>query len=401
MSGPRRRCLNLAKAFADVKECPVDIFSFGGPQETLLRRLAGPARAVQTCGVRITQVGCLLFPFLGRQYDVIYIAAGQIHAFLPLLMRRIFGGGRIVYYSAGIVKVERRLHHQEETRGAVWREWVERFVVRQSDSIICPSSLCASTLAQEYNVNLRRITVIPSGVEDGAFIPPEERHTKNTARPMITTVAKLHRCKGVHFLLESLARLRDREFAVEIISGGGAGAYRRELERIIAATDGSLSDKVRFVGPVGTRELRQRLACASIYVQPSTFETFGLAVLEAMAAGLPVIVTSATGASFLVQDGVNGFVVPPGDHEALAVRIKQLIDQPLLRENMSEANVALARKFSWDSTAAHLYDHFLQNCASLGPSHAGKRYDPRSKAGPTIPQMEPGYKACNRSGNVR
>jgi glycosyltransferase involved in cell wall biosynthesis len=88
-----------------------------------------------------------------------------------------------------------------------------------------------------------------------------------------------------------------------------------------------------------------------VYVQASQHETFCLAVLEAMSAGLPVVVTQSTGMSYLLKDGANGYVVSFGDSKMLAERLKTLLDDEALRCRIGQTNITRAREINWDASA--------------------------------------------------
>jgi glycosyltransferase involved in cell wall biosynthesis len=109
-------------------------------------------------------------------------------------------------------------------------------------------------------------------------------------------------------------------------------------------------------------QLREEFAAASVYVQASQHETFCLAVLEAMSAGLPVVVTQSTGMSYLLKDGANGYVVSFGDSKMLAERLKTLLDDEALRSRIGQTNIARAREINWDASAKLLAGCFQSLC---------------------------------------
>jgi glycosyltransferase involved in cell wall biosynthesis len=98
-----------------------------------------------------------------------------------------------------------------------------------------------------------------------------------------------------------------------------------------------LADAVALLGAVPRKEVAELLARSDIFVLPSLFEGLSNACIEAMATGLPVVVTDVGGMSELVRDGVDGFVVPPEDPAALAERIGKLIDDPTLAERFGSS----------------------------------------------------------------
>jgi len=125
------------------------------------------------------------------------------------------------------------------------------------------------------------------------------------------------------------------------------------------ARDLGISDRVVFSGV--TREVEKYYLAADVFVMPSRFDTFGLVVLEAMAAGLPVIISRSVGARDLVEQGVNGFVLSedPSIPE-LVTSLSSMLDREK-RMLMGENGRRIALRYSWDKTAnrvADLYQMF-------------------------------------------
>lgn len=149
-----------------------------------------------------------------------------------------------------------------------------------------------------------------------------------TSPPLLLTAARLHPEKGLDVLLRALALVRCRRPDLTAVVMGeapeGHEGHRRWLLEL--AQELHLSDAVSFAGFVD--EPQQLAAGAMVYVQPSRREGFGLAVLEAMAAGIPVVASEVEGLKRLVSDGVTGTLVPPDDPPALAEGILAVLDDP-------------------------------------------------------------------------
>jgi len=165
----------------------------------------------------------------------------------------------------------------------------------------------------------------------------------------ILFVGRLVPIKGIFCLLEAYAKLeRDLRSEVGLVFAGD-GVSREELvQRAKRVSPGT----VCFPGFVHREDLAGLYALAETFVLPTLSEVWGLVVNEAMACGLPVIVSSVAGClADLVEDGWNGYVVPPGDSDKLSVAINSLVRQPHLKQRMSERSLERIRNYSPEACA--------------------------------------------------
>jgi glycosyltransferase involved in cell wall biosynthesis len=200
--------------------------------------------------------------------------------------------------------------------------------------------------APRAGVSPDRILVLPNCVELGAFAPPEparaagekERLGLPRDAPVVGVVTRLFEEKGTrHFVQAMPAILAARPEARFVIVGDGPlrGALEAQAVRL------GVGDRVRFTGFVP--EVRGPLAAMDVFVLTSCFAEGGvpLPVIEAMAMGRPVVVTDLVE---IVQEGVNGFVVAPGDPAAIADRVLRLLARPEERRRLVEAGLVTARE---------------------------------------------------------
>ncbi len=203
-----------------------------------------------------------------------------------------------------------------------------------------------------------RIVEIPNGVEVA-----EDRCPEGPPRPepgpstMVRVVytGRLHEQKNLDVLLRAAGRLTDRVHT-ELV---GDGPHRPVLESLATSLD--LENRITFTGEVA--DVGPHLAEGDIFVLPSAAEGLSNSLLEAMAAGLPVIVSDLPGNRVLVEDGVEGFLVDPGDESALAAAIQRLVEDAELRVRMGvRAHDRVWAHFSIDHIAEryhHLYDDLI------------------------------------------
>jgi glycosyltransferase involved in cell wall biosynthesis len=175
---------------------------------------------------------------------------------------------------------------------------------------------------------------------------------------MLGVASRLVPIKGIAYLLRALALLR-RDVEGIRLEIAGAGPDQAALQHDVRML--GLDDIVAFVG--WQPDIWPWLGRWDILVQPSLAEGFGMAALEAMAAGLPVVASSAGGLPELIEDGRTGYIVPPADPATLAARLRHLVLHADVRETMGVAGRARVRQhFSPQRMAAEIaavYDRLL------------------------------------------
>jgi len=154
--------------------------------------------------------------------------------------------------------------------------------------------------------------------------------------------------KGIDTLLAAMAILAARFPGIELrIAGRG-----KDLERARAlAVELGIADRCRFLGSVSTEERAQLFAGARALLMPSRFEGFGMVAAEAMAAGVPVVATTAGSLPEVVDPPAGGLLVPPGDPGALAAAAERLMLDDSLRQELSRSARQSAERFRWDAVA--------------------------------------------------
>ncbi len=163
------------------------------------------------------------------------------------------------------------------------------------------------------------------------------------AKTMVGTIANFYPSKGLEYLIQAADLLKDREDLIFLLIGDGS--LRTELERQIK--DRGLENKVFLLGHLANA--RQYLPAFDIFLLPSVKEGFPWAVLEAMAAKLPVIATKVGAVSEIIEDGKNGLLVEPGQPEQIRQKIKELLANDYLKKEIAiQGHQTLLFKFSPD-----------------------------------------------------
>lgn len=214
-----------------------------------------------------------------------------------------------------------------------------RLTARLADVVLCPSRRTAEEVARDYGI--AEVGVLPN-VTGGLERDPEEGSEAAAAGSGegdgdLLFVGRLRLRKGVEVLLEAMTRLGRRSDlpGPPALLVAGDGEHRRALER--RARELGLNDRVRFLGRRSPQQVQQLLARCRALVVPSIYEGMPLVVLEAMAAGKPVVASAVSGIPEVVLDGETGWLVPPEDPETLAAALAEVVGRPEEAQRRGEA----------------------------------------------------------------
>ncbi len=241
-------------------------------------------------------------------------------------------GSTHIRYRAELVEEEHRRWGAAEGSRDDPRDMArEEDIYEKVDALTVPSSYSARTYV-ERGIPADKIHVLPYGVLLDRFKkvgdPPADRFE-------VLYVGRVSLPKGFPYLLEAFARLKAPNKHLTVI-----GAMPPEMKDVLAKLP---TESVTFTGPIPQLELKERMSRSHVMVMPSLDEGMALVQGQAMACGCPVIATTNTGAEDLFTDGVEGYIVPIRDPEALQDRMQQVADDNSLQQRMSEAALARVR----------------------------------------------------------
>jgi glycosyltransferase involved in cell wall biosynthesis len=215
----------------------------------------------------------------------------------------------------------------------LYRRTLEAYTMSQAAGLIATTQTYAATSRSVWRLDP---TVIPNAVDVERFHPKvrgdaaRQRHGIGPEEPLILFVGRLVRHKGIEYLLQALHHVDARLLIV------GTGDYAPEL-RILTSAMG-LEDRVVFAGWVDSRELPSYYAACDLFVLPSVsrLEAFGIAALEAMASGKPVVVSDVPGVREVITDGEEGLLAEPMDPLDLASKMRELLADSRRRRQMGQ-----------------------------------------------------------------
>lgn len=235
-----------------------------------------------------------------------------------------------------------------------WEPWIVRCLGAAARTICVSSSLANDVSALVPNTP---IVVIPNMVDGGFFTAPPM--PRAALRQNFLTIAVLDQNKGIDTLLEAFAVYR-RAGGSWSLNIGGHGPLRQKLMRQVQHLH--LADAVHFLGPLTRVQVRQAMWEASVFVLASRVETFGLAVVEALATGLPVVVTRSGGPQgFVMPD--DGLLVEVDNSRALAEALADVAGLCRLDYDEGRRNRCVSR-FGSIKIGRQLLDVYAQVCSS-------------------------------------
>jgi phosphatidylinositol alpha-mannosyltransferase len=221
---------------------------------------------------------------------------------------------------------------------------------RKLDGKIAVSPAAASLVSRYF---AGYFNIIPNGIDYAHFAGPHEPLAEFAdGRTNILFVGRPEKRKGLKYLLRAFIRLKQQDPNVRLIVVG-AGDFTR-YERIMAP----IGDVV-FRSYVPYDELPRYHRSASIFCAPNTGnESQGVVLLEAMAAGVPVVASNIEGFAGVITDEVDGLLVRPKDGDALAAALLQLIRDPVQRSALAARGQATAEYYSWDNIARRVLSYY-------------------------------------------
>ena len=196
--------------------------------------------------------------------------------------------------------------------------------------------------------------VIPNGVDYERFAAVDPLPFCNDGRPTILFMGRLEKRKGFEYLLDAFGRVRHHIADARLIVAGAFSKEDKEPYVIQARREGIHG--VHFVGFVDEADKPRYFRSCDVFCAPSLgYESFGIVLLEAMAAGRPIVASSIPGYRSVLTDGREGLLVEPADPLALAEALTRLLRHPTLRQQMGERGRETAAALAWPKVAQRVF----------------------------------------------
>lgn len=269
-------------------------------------------------------------------------------------------------YHTDLPRYARMLTRDTSMEQALWA--LVRLLYGKVDEVYVLTNAYRQLLV-DHGVDARNIRVFPKGTDVELFHPERrntaiwERYNLN-GKTKILYVGRVSREKDLDVLQDAYQRLRQHYEGVELVIVGD-GPYLEDLRRKCRTDAG-----IAFTGFVEGQDLAEIYASADIFAFPSTTDTYGSAVLEAQASGLPAVVTDWGGPKEVIKDGVTGIVARGNDVESFYQALYRLVADRRLRQRMGVAARRRAETKTWEEALRRFWEHGGAKSSDAGPAAA-------------------------------
>jgi glycosyltransferase-like protein len=339
----------------------VELFAVGPPGAAFFRPPAVPAHVVSHVAPDAPfdeRIAAMIAAYAeglrgalgGGPFDVVH-AQDCISANAALALRE----------EGTIPHVMRTVHHVDDFRSPSLVGCQRRSIV-EPDRVVCVSRAWVARLRAEFGVAAR---AVGNGVDTARYRPPRDAAERRAARDAagldgrlaVLTVGGIEPRKGSLTLLEAFAAARaalpERRPVLLVAGGATLFDYRDEVDRFHARARAlGLNGDLRVLGPVSDERLEALYRAADVFALPSVKEGFGLVVLEALAAGLPAVLSDLDVFDEVLGDGEGALRAPVGDARALAAALVRVASSPALAARLRAAGPTVAARHGWDRVAA-------------------------------------------------
>ncbi len=282
----------------------------------------------------------------------------------------LYDGNKYGRLAAGLARVPVLLSHYHNvySRRRIKYHLINRVLSFLNDRILAVSQAVKESVIRCDRISPGKIEVLYNGIDPSKFEGNFEDsgvRRKFGVKPedfLIGVIARLEEQKGHIYLFRALMRLIPDFPQIKVLVVGD-GTLRPVLEAQVMEM--GMSEEVLFVGT--RKDIPEILAALDLFILPSLWEGFSMALLEALATGTPVIATAVGGASEVIRSGHDGLLIPPGEESSLAAAVREaILDPRKYREMGGKGKETVGRKFTVAQHLTRLQDLYLEVLAQKG-----------------------------------
>jgi len=282
----------------------------------------------------------------------------------------LYDGNKYGRLAAGLARVPVLISHYHNVYAGrrIKYHLINRVLSTLNDRILAVSQAVKESVVRYDRISPGKIEVLYNGIDPSKFkgnFKESRVRQKFGVKPedfLVGIVARLEEQKGHIYLFKALRQLRPDFSQIKVLVVGD-GTLRSALES--RAMEMGLSEQVLFAGT--RKDIPEILAALDLFILPSLWEGFSLALLEAMAMGTPVIATAVGGASEVIRSGHDGLLIPPGEESSLVTAVREAILDPRKFEEMGrKGKETVGRQFTVARHLTRLQDLYLEVLAQKG-----------------------------------
>jgi glycosyltransferase-like protein len=350
--------LAVAEALQDAG-ADVRVFALGDPSQGFFRPVRTPVTIVpgpSAAGTLEERVA----ESIDRLADVLAQSGSSLLHTQDCISARAAARVRDTEIGPAVVRVLRTVHHVDDFSSQVLMD-CQRQAILEPDVVLTVSEVWRRQVAADYGVSAQ---VVPNGVDVGRFtsVPPAAARALRVRygigrRPLLLSVGGIEPRKGSEALVRALAQLSrgpgDRP-VLAVVGGHSFQDHRWYRDAVLAELPSlglEIGADVLLVGTVDDEEMPSWYAAADVLAFPSIKEGFGLAVLEAMSAGTPVVTSDLPVFREYLVNGTDALLVPVGDVDTLARSLSQALAPGRLRDELIRNGRRVASRFTWAASA--------------------------------------------------
>jgi len=238
--------------------------------------------------------------------------------------------------------------------------------LKRAKKIISVSRMVAHEF-RVIGVPKEKIAIVPNGVdlEEYKQLPTGDLFRKRLDikenEKVVLTVGRLEKIKGFQYLIKALPSIIKEVGSTKLVLAGPDFNYGATLKKLTEETN--VQDHVIFYGPINGKEKFEAFSAANIVAVPSLYEGFGMLLLEAMAAGKPLVATNTGAAPEIIQNGKNGILAASGNVEDLAGKIIKLLSDDQLMYLISQESRKTVEAFNWEKISEQIHKLYI-DCLS-------------------------------------
>ncbi len=314
-------------------------------------------------------------------YDIIhshYFVSGII----GLALREAWGIPLVhMFHTLGAMK--NHVARSDEERETSQRIAFEGRLMREADTIVAATPLDLQQMVWHYEAVPDRIKIIPCGVDLNRFHPQDMADARAALglpaqpTPIVLLIGRIEPLKGIDALIRAIALVRHQSpqlaDTTAVVIGGDSdeqpelwNTEQRRLDQI--RTELGIRNAIKFIGARPQSQLSLYHAAADIVTMPSHYESFGMAALEALASGRPVIATNAGGPATIINDGVNGLLTMPDDAHSLAANLVRVLSDAHFAHNLGLAARERAQRYGWSNIGCDVLDLYRSQIRTTSSS---------------------------------